>query len=169
MQRKEVYATTGPRMIVRFFGGWDFDAKDALSRNPATSGYTKGVPMGGDISNAPAGKSPSFLVAALKDPIRANLDRLQVIKGWLDASGQTHEKIYDVAVSGNRQIGADGRCNRVGPRGQISIDLPIFMRNQGEIAQSLNDVARAGERKQRRRGGRWRGKWARRISIWMRG
>ena len=72
MQRKEVYATTGPRMIVRFFGGWDFDAKDALSRNPANAGYLKGVPMGGDISNAPAGKSPSFLVAAMKDPIGAS-------------------------------------------------------------------------------------------------
>src|SRR5580704_11770515 len=104
MQRKEVYATTGPRMIVRFFGGWDFDPKDAQSRNPANPGYTKGVPMGGDLSNAPSGKAPSFLVAAMKDPMGANLDRVQVIKGWLDASGQTHEKIYDVAVSDNRKI-----------------------------------------------------------------
>ena len=99
MKRREVYATTGPRMIVRFFGGFDFEARDAQTRLPAKIGYTKGVPMGGDLSNAPKGKSPTFLVAALKDPIGANLDRYQIIKGWLDAKGQLHEKIYDVAWS----------------------------------------------------------------------
>jgi Protein of unknown function (DUF3604) len=103
MQRKEVYATTGPRMVVRFFGGFEFEAKDAQNRLPAKMGYTKGVPMGGDLSNAPKGKSPTFLVAALKDPIGATLDRYQVIKGWLDAKGQLHEKIYDVAWSGGRK------------------------------------------------------------------
>ena len=103
MQRKEVYATTGPRIIVRFYGGFDFEAKDAQNRLPAKIGYTKGVPMGGDLSNAPKGKSPTFLVAALKDPIGANLDRYQVIKGWLDAKGQLHEKIYDVAWSAGRK------------------------------------------------------------------
>lgn len=97
MQRKETYATTGPRMIVRFFGGWDFTPADAQERMPARVGYAKGVPMGGDISKAPAGKAPSFLVAAMKDPIGANLDRIQIIKGWLDAKGETHEKVYDVA------------------------------------------------------------------------
>jgi hypothetical protein len=103
MKRRETYATTGPRMVVRFFGGWDFEASDARSRLPANAGYSKGVPMGGDLANAPAGKSPTFLVAALKDPIGANLDRIQVVKGWLDAKGQLHEKIYDVVWGGNRK------------------------------------------------------------------
>src|SRR3981189_1554563 len=103
MQRKEVYATTGPRMIVRFFGSWDFQAGDANTRNPAVAGYAKGVPMGGDLSNAPAGRSPTFLVAALKDPIGANLDRVQIIKGWLDGKGETHEKGYDVGWAGERK------------------------------------------------------------------
>jgi hypothetical protein len=103
MKRREVYATTGPRMIVRFFGGFDFEARDAQTRLPAKIGYTKGVPMGGDLSNAPIGKSPTFLVAALKDPIGANVDCYQIIKGWLDAKGQLHEKIYDVAWSGGRK------------------------------------------------------------------
>ena len=88
MERRETYATTGPRMIVRFFGGWDFEDKDARTRMPAVVGYAKGVPMGGDLRDAPAGKSPTFLVAALKDPIGANLDRIQIIKGWLDKDGR---------------------------------------------------------------------------------
>jgi len=110
MQRLETYATTGSRMVVRFFGGFDFEAKDGGHRMPAEIGYGKGVPMGGDLGAAPAGKTPTFLVAALKDPIGGNLDRYQIIKGWLDAQGEVHEKIYDVAVSGGREIGADGRC-----------------------------------------------------------
>ncbi|MBS0264437.1 MAG: DUF3604 domain-containing protein [Planctomycetes bacterium] len=110
MERKEVYATTGPRMTVRFFGGWDYQPADAKTRQPAVIGYQKGVPMGGDLAAAPAGKSPTFLVAALKDPLGANLDRLQVIKGWVDKNGKSHEKLYDVAVSGGRKIGEDGRC-----------------------------------------------------------
>ena len=110
MQRRETYATTGSRMIVRFFGGWDFEASDANNRMPAKVGYTKGVPMGGDLSAAPQGKSPTFLVAALKDPISGNLDRVQVIKGWLGKDGKLQERIYDVAVSDGRKIDADGRC-----------------------------------------------------------
>ena len=85
MWRKEVYATTGPRMLVRFFGGWDFEEADAQNRLPAEIGYTKGVPMGGELRAAPAGKAPTFLVAALKDPLSGNLDRIQIVKGWLDA------------------------------------------------------------------------------------
>jgi hypothetical protein len=114
MERKETYATTGPRMIVRFFGGWEFEAKDAHTRMPAQVGYTKGVPMGGDLSAAPAGKAPTFLVAALKDPIGANLDRIQVIKGWLDAQGELHEKVYDVVWGGDRKPGPDGKLPPVG-------------------------------------------------------
>ena len=115
MQRKEVYATTGPRMFVRFFGGWDFAPSDAQTRSPAVQGYMKGVPMGGDLTDAPAGKAPSFLVAALKDPISANLDRIQIIKGWLDAKGETHEKVYDVAWSGTRK--PDPSTGKVPPVG----------------------------------------------------
>ncbi len=110
MARKECYATTGPRMTVRFFGGWDFTEQDLKSRQPAFKGYEKGVPMGGDLSKAPEGKAPTFMLYSLRDPIGANLDRIQIIKGWLDADGKTHEKIYDVAVSGDRKIGQDGRC-----------------------------------------------------------
>jgi len=110
MQRKETYATTGPRMIVRFFGGWEFTEADAMNRLPAGVGYSKGVSMGGDLTAAPEGKSPTFLVGALKDPLSGNLDRIQIVKGWIDAQGERHEQIYDVVVSDGRTIGADGRC-----------------------------------------------------------
>ena len=112
--RKEVYATTGSRMRVRFFGGWDFVEQDAQSRMPAVAGYARGVPMGGDLRSAPEGKSPTFLVYAIKDPISGNLDRIQVIKGWMDSRGKTHEKVYDVAWSGDRQPGGDGKLQPVG-------------------------------------------------------
>ena len=114
MQRKETYATTGSRLVVRFFGGWDFEKADAGTRSPAVTGYTKGVPMGGDLSDAPAGKAPSFLVAAMKDPLSGNLDRIQIIKGWLDAKGELHEKVYDVVWSGDRKPDANGKVPSVG-------------------------------------------------------
>lgn len=114
MERRETYATTGPRMLVRFFGGFDFAPEDAHNRMPAQIGYTKGVPMGGDLKGAPAGKAPTFLVAALKDPIGANLDRYQIVKGWVDASGELREKVYDAAWSGNRKPGKDGKLPPVG-------------------------------------------------------
>ena len=114
MQRRETYATTGTRVIVRFFGGWDFVAEDAKNRLPAQIGYGKGVPMGGDLSAAPQGKAPTFLAAALKDPIGANLDRYQIIKGWLDKDGNVREKVYDVAWSGDRKAGSDGKLPPVG-------------------------------------------------------
>ena len=116
MKRKETYATTGTRMVIRFFGGWDFAPADAETRQPAVAGYTKGVPMGGDLTAAPEGKAPTFLVAALKDPIGANLDRIQIIKGWVDAKGQKQEKVYDVVWgdADKRKPGADGKLPPVG-------------------------------------------------------
>ena len=115
MERKEVYGTTGPRMSVRLFGGWDFTNQDLNSRMPAVVGYEKGVPMGGDLRKAPAGASaPKFMVYALRDPIGANLDRIQIVKGWSDSKGKTYEKVYDVAWSGDRKAGANGKLPAVG-------------------------------------------------------
>ncbi len=114
MERKEVYATTGSRMMVRFFGGWEFTDADIANRNPAFAGYKKGVPMGGDLLPPTANGPPSFMVYALRDPIGGNLDRIQIIKGWLDSKGNTHEKVYDVAWSGDRAPGADGKLPAVG-------------------------------------------------------
>ncbi len=114
MARKETYATTGPRMTVRFFGGWDYTAEDARTRLPAAAGYQKGVPMGGDLTAAPDGKAPSFLVAALKDPYSGNLDRIQIVKGWMNAAGETEEKVYDVVWSDARVPDAEGKLPPVG-------------------------------------------------------
>ena len=114
MARKETYATTGSRILVRFWGGWNFVAEDATSRLPAEIGYDKGVPMGGDLYRSSEGKSPSFLVAAMKDPFSGNLDRIQIIKGWMDARGETHETVYDVVWAGDRKPGTDGKLPPVG-------------------------------------------------------
>jgi hypothetical protein len=116
INRREVYGTTGSRILVRFWGGWDFVDSDAASRLPAEIGYTKGVAMGGDLPPAPAGKAPTFLVAALKDPYSGNLDRIQFIKGWLDANGKTHEKVYDIVWGDaeRRRPGRDGKLPPVG-------------------------------------------------------
>ena len=110
MTRKETYATTGSRMAVRFFGGWDFTEADANSRQPAEAGYSRGVPMGGNLSQVPDGKSPTFLVAAMKDAMSGNLDRIQIIKGWVGKDGKAQERVYDVAVSDDRKIDKNGRC-----------------------------------------------------------
>jgi hypothetical protein len=110
MARKEVFATTGTRIRVRVFGGFDFEDQDLDRSDFAKHGYDNGVPMGGDLKAAPKGRAPAFMVRAVRDPDGANLDRIQVIKGWLDGSGKPQEKIYDIAVSDNREISADGRC-----------------------------------------------------------
>lgn len=114
MMRKEVYATTGSRMTVRFFGGWQFNEADARTRLPADVGYAKGVPMGGELSAAPEGASPSFLVVALRDAYSGNLDRIQIVKGWLDTDGNTHERVYDAVWAGDRQPDAKGQLPAVG-------------------------------------------------------
>ena len=113
MARREVYATSGPRMVARLFGGWDF-TEDDLELDPGEIGYAKGVPMGSDLTVAPDGQSPTFLVAAMKDPLRANLDRIQIVKGWLDANGDTQEQVYNVAWSDDRVLGSDGKLPLVG-------------------------------------------------------
>ena len=101
-------------MLVRFFGGWEFADSDSQNRLPANVGYTKGVPMGADLPTAPPGVAPTFLVAALKDPLSGNLDRIQIVKGWLDATGSRQEQVYDIAWSGDRAPGSDGKLPPVG-------------------------------------------------------
>lgn len=108
--RKEIFATTGTRLRVRLFAGWDFQPGDEIAHDFAEIGYTGGVPMGGRLENAPEGAAPTFIIRAIRDPDWANLDRIQIIKGWIDADGTTQERVYDVAVSGERVIGEDGRA-----------------------------------------------------------
>ena len=109
MKRKEVYATTGTRITVRFFGGWNFKDTDIMRPDFALIGYKKGVTMGGDLTMPPKEQPPIFLIQAAKDPHGANLDRIQIIKGWLGTDGRLKEKVYDVAVAGKREIQSDGR------------------------------------------------------------
>jgi hypothetical protein len=131
MQRKEVYATTGTRITVRVFAGWDFDADDVLRRDFAKAGYSGGVPMGGDLSAAQAGQAPAFMIRALRDPDGANLDRVQVIKGWMDENGELHERVYDVAVSDGRAIEDDGRCHTP-VRNTVDVEAAGFSNSIGE-------------------------------------
>ena len=110
--RKEAYATTGSRIRVRVFGGWAFEETDLRAPDFVSNGYQNGVPMGSDLVSAPEGAAPRFLIHALRDPDGANLDRVQIIKGWIDNTGETFERIYDVAVSDGREIGDDGRARQ---------------------------------------------------------
>lgn len=114
MRRKETYATTGTRMRVRLFAGYDFEAADLTRPDWATHGYDKGVPMGGDLPRAAWFAKPGFLIRAWRDPHGANLDRVQIVKGWLDDGGESHERVYDVALSDGRQVGDDGKAPPVG-------------------------------------------------------
>ncbi len=114
MKRKETYGTTGSRMTIRFFGGWEFTLADARSPNLADVGYTKGVPMGADLRERPNKLAPSFLVSAMRDPIGGNLDRVQVVKGWYDKKGKLNEKVYNVAWGGDRKLNRKGKLPKVG-------------------------------------------------------
>jgi hypothetical protein len=112
MERRETYATTGERMSVRVFAGWDFEAEEVQRPDFTEQGYTRGVPMGGELWKSDKGKTPTFMVRALRDPDGANLDRVQMVKGWLGKDGKTHERVYDVVVSDNRKIDGEGRCKQ---------------------------------------------------------
>ena len=114
MQRRETYATTGPRITVRFFGGWNFEDNEVNYPDYAARGYAKGVPMGGDLVASPNNESPKFMIVASKDPVGANLDRVQIVKGWLDNQGQLHEKVHNVVWSDDRKQQTDGSIKAVG-------------------------------------------------------
>lgn len=113
-KRREVYATTGPRIQLRVFGGWDFKKRDARARKLAALGYRKGVPMGGDLAGNEDDDPPSFLIHAAKDPKSASLDRIQVVKGWVDEGGKTYERVYDVAWAGERELDENGKLPPIG-------------------------------------------------------
>lgn len=133
LTRKEAYGTTGSRIRVRVFGGWDFSADDLGASDFVATGYRRGVPMGGDLANGPDGGAPRIMVQALRDPDGANLDRVQVIKGWIDADGKTHERVYDIAVSGGREIGADGRA-RTPVGNTVNIEKATYTNTIGAAA-----------------------------------
>jgi hypothetical protein len=131
MQRKEVYATTGPRIQLRFFGGWDYLPSDVSASDMVAIGYKKGVPMGSDLSKAPAGKAPSFMITAMKDPVDANLDRIQIVKGWVDKEGMPQEKVFEVALADGRTVGANGKVEPIGN----TVDLKT-----GKYTNSIGDA-----------------------------
>jgi endonuclease YncB( thermonuclease family) len=140
MERKEVYATTGSRVSVRFFGGWDYSMEDLTSRMPASAGYAKGTPMGGNLSDAPEGAAaPTFMVYALKDPIGGNLDRIQIVKGWMDAEGETHEQVYDVVWAGDREPDSDGKLPPIGSTVDVERATWTNTIGQGEMGTVWTD------------------------------
>ncbi len=132
MERKETYTTSGSRLAIRFFGGWDFVAEDALNRLPAQIGYSKGVPMGADLAPGPDGVAPAFLVVGLKDPIGANLDRVQIVKGWVGADGATQEQVYEVVWSDMdaREVDSDGKVPAIGST--VNVEEATFTNAIGE-------------------------------------
>ncbi len=135
-KRREVYGTSGPRIGLRFFGGFTFKKSDAKAKDIAAIGYKRGVPMGGDLAGAPKGKAPSFLVHAVKDPKDANLDRVQVVKGWLDSQGTSQEKVFEVVWSDNRKVDANGQLPVVGN----TVDLTTGLYTNSIGASQLSAV-----------------------------
>jgi hypothetical protein len=129
MKRKETYGTTGPRMSLRMFAGWEFNAADAKQRDIAEIGYRKGVPMGGDISAGPKNTAPGFLIAGRMDPIGATLDRLQVVKGWVDSSGKAQEKVYDVVWAGQRELNNAGKLPAI--ENTVDVEQATWSNNKG--------------------------------------
>ena len=119
MKRRETYATTGPRINVRLFAGWEFSETDLASEDIATTGYAKGVPMGGELNAAADGASPSFLVTAVKGGLDHNLDRIQIVKSWLDKNNVAQEKIFNVAWSEGRELDANGKLSAVGSTANV--------------------------------------------------
>ena len=130
MARKEVFATTGTRIRVRVFGGFDFQDQDLDRSDFAKHGYDNGVPMGGDLKAAGDGKAPTFMIRAMRDPDGANLDRVQMIKGWLDTDGKTHEQVYDIAWSGDRKPDTDGKLPPVG--NTVNVEEATYNNSIGE-------------------------------------
>jgi hypothetical protein len=135
MEKKETYGTTGTRITVRFFGGWEYGNNDVHQNNMVDIGYAKGVPMGGDLAAKPENKkAPVFMLSTLKDPNAANLDRMQIVKGWIDKDNKRYERIYDVAVSDGRKIDSDGRCKT--PVGDtVDVDTATYLNSIGDAAQ----------------------------------
>ena len=131
MKRKEVFATSGTRLRVRVFAGWDFSAEEVDRWDFAKEGYARGVPMGGDLHKGPAGSAPTLMIRAIRDPDGANLDRVQIIKGWLDGDGELHERIYDVAVSDGRAIDADGR-SKIAVGNTVNVAEATFANSIGD-------------------------------------
>ena len=134
MLRKETFGTTGPMIKVRFFGGWDFEEKDGVPNKLVENGYQRGVPMGGTLPAANTRKAPSFMVRALKDPKSGNLDRVQIVKGWLDADGTQHEKIYNVAWSGEREVDSEGKLPTVG--NTVDVKAATYANTIGQVELS---------------------------------
>jgi hypothetical protein len=147
MMRKEVFATTGTRLRVRVFAGFNFEKADLDRSDFAKYGYENGVPMGGDLRAAPAGKSPGLLIRALRDPDGANLDRVQVVKGWTDAAGKLHEKVYDVAWSDDRKPLRDGKLPPVG--NTVNVADATYTNSIGEPYLSVYWIDPAFDVKQR--------------------